>query len=1438
MPEASEETPGCRGRAMSLAVHEFQGAHRALPFPQEVLALRTALTTAGYTLESHDGLTASELGAKATAFLKVSGPGPRILHVLSHGVTVPPAERLHIVGACGGLDETTDVERWSELVETYHPDRPYTLLVLDLCHAGQAAWPEWIHKAAGFDRRVWVIGACEKSDNAYNARLTRAFATFLTDLCTDPASLGLDAASPHVPFARLVEGTRARVDALASAPGASEQRVTATPYDGQYPDLPFFDNPLSVSQVVQWDEILDFGHWQRASTGQSALRPHRPGVGFVGRSQALRDVAEWLDATMDGDPALPWLCLITGRRGSGKSALLGVLVCATHEDFDKTDDRIWLAPFGAHAPSRHGPGHMAAVHARRRGLTAILGSMARQLRVEERVREGRAEFSPARSLCEAIRGLPLPPVVVMDAVDEAENPSEVVSELILPLSERRPDGTPLAYCLVGVRDEEPASPLYAMAQESGLPVDLEKIHADTLNTELHAYVSMLLRTDPYYADTRFSKARPLFAQGMAAVLSQRLPQQRGGEFLISGLYTHHILSLQQPAFDATSAEALGGKVPRDLAGVLDLDLATGAAARPLRRPLLTALAHTRGTGMPVSVVRSVARLFMAEGTLPGPDEIQQELDREGHYLRVSTDTDGTLLYRLYNQGLDDYLRSAQNDIDGECRHTGVLDAVLASRDGLSASRNPAWSLPYVRRHAAQHAADEGRLPDILVHPGFLVHADADALGPLLTGLLPRPADPRALLLRTSPARIRDLPFGARRQLLALEAMRWGLPDIAHEVLETPAVDAAPARTVPLWATGTNLDTRQLSVFSEHVDAVDAVVVLELDGRPVSVSAGADGTIRVADITDGSPVGEPLTGLTSQITALTATTLDGTEGPVLITGSANGPVHLWDLATGQIRGEPLLGHSDRITALTTWTAPEGTYLVTGSADATVRLWHLPDGTAAGEPLTGHTDEVTALTTWTAPEGTYLVTGSADATVRLWHLPDGTPAGEPLTGHTDEVTALTTWTAPEGTYLVTGSADATVRLWHLPDGTPDGEPRGGHEDAVTAVAVLPSDQGAIVFSADAAGRIHQWSPDGSPANAHVLRGHMGAVTALATGTAAPHALVSASDDGTVRTWNVTAQPPMREPAPNPAPGHDGPIRDLAALTTNGQVLAVSGGADRTIRLWSPDDGAAAGPAATIAVRGGFSAMDCCEQERLLVTGTANGAVHLHGADDGTLLARLGPHPSPVTSVRCALVGGAPRALVTHQDGVAQMWDLRERKPTGTLRGHRAAVTSVSFFGTDPLPTAVTAGYDRTVRLWDLATYTECGLLPGHSDAVTAVDCTMVGSVATGVTACADGSVRLWDLEGRTQSGELAGHTGMVTSVTCASVDEVPTVVTTCQDGTVRLWDLTTRRLVEELVFPEPVHRARWLTEGRLLFGFGRDVAVFSAGGLHTHVEADED
>ncbi|WP_130295385.1 WD40 repeat domain-containing protein [Pseudonocardia sediminis] len=268
--------------------------------------------------------------------------------------------------------------------------------------------------------------------------------------------------------------------------------------------------------------------------------------------------------------------------------------------------------------------------------------------------------------------------------------------------------------------------------------------------------------------------------------------------------------------------------------------------------------------------------------------------------------------------------------------------------------------------------------------------------------------------------------------------------------------------------------------------VAAVAALVLpDGRPIAITGSADATVRVWDLTTGTPIGEPLTGHTDWVNAVAALVLPDRR-PIAITGSWDNTVRVWDLDTGTPIGEPLTGHTGHVAAVAALVLPDRRPIaITGSADATVRVWDLTTGTPIGEPLTGHTGTVSAVAALVLPDGRPIaITGSSDNTVRVWDLDTGTPIGEPLTGHTRPVEAVAALVLPDRRPIaITGSRDNTVRVWDLTTGTPIGEPLTGHTGPVLAVVL----------------------PDGRPVG------------------------VTGGWDGTVRMWDAATGAPVAPPLP---------------------------------------------------------------------------------------------------------------------------------------------------------------------------------------------------------------------------------------------------------------------------------------------------------------------
>ncbi len=235
----------------------------------------------------------------------------------------------------------------------------------------------------------------------------------------------------------------------------------------------------------------------------------------------------------------------------------------------------------------------------------------------------------------------------------------------------------------------------------------------------------------------------------------------------------------------------------------------------------------------------------------------------------------------------------------------------------------------------------------------------------------------------------------------------------------------------------------------HYGALLAVACTTVNRIPVAVTGHGDGTVWMWDLASGAPIGQPLTGSTGSVFAVACTPLGG--APVAVTGDGFGTVRVWDLASGTPVGEPFTGHTGAVRAVACSTVNGVPVAVAGDDDGTVRVWDLASGTLIGEPFTGHTGAVRAVACSTVNGVPVAVAGADDGTVRVWDLASGTPVGQPLTSHTSRVFAVACTTLGGALVAVTGSDDDTVRVWDLPTGE-------------SSVLLAAAGSGAVAFTSE--------------------------------------------------------------------------------------------------------------------------------------------------------------------------------------------------------------------------------------------------------------------------------------------------------------------------------------------------------------------------------------
>ncbi|MCK9905110.1 hypothetical protein CC117_33155 [Parafrankia colletiae] len=298
---------------------------------------------------------------------------------------------------------------------------------------------------------------------------------------------------------------------------------------------------------------------------------------------------------------------------------------------------------------------------------------------------------------------------------------------------------------------------------------------------------------------------------------------------------------------------------------------------------------------------------------------------------------------------------------------------------------------------------------------------------------------------------------------------------------------------------------------------------------------------------------------------------------------------------------------------------------------------------------------------------------------------------------------------------------------------------------------------------------------PAHLRTLTGHTKAINTVAF-SADGQLLASASDDGTVRLWEITTG------TSRVLTGHTD-IVTAAVFSPDGTQLATSS-YDRTVRVWELTTGTARVLTGHTDVVGALTFSD---DGQLLASASDDTTVCLWEIATGSRRVLTG-HGGGVSAV--AFSPDSNRLASTATDGGVRLWQIADGS-CQALAGHTDVVTAVAFSTDGQL--LATSSYDATVRLWTIAptgstpAVTVTGqVLTGHSDMVNALAFSPDGTLLATAAGGNDRSVRLWDRASGT-SQILVGHTSGINTLGFSSDGTL--LASASDDGTAHLWNLHT-------------------------------------------------
>ncbi|MBZ0238366.1 MAG: hypothetical protein K8M05_39000 [Deltaproteobacteria bacterium] len=439
--------------------------------------------------------------------------------------------------------------------------------------------------------------------------------------------------------------------------------------------------------------------------------------------------------------------------------------------------------------------------------------------------------------------------------------------------------------------------------------------------------------------------------------------------------------------------------------------------------------------------------------------------------------------------------------------------------------------------------------------------------------------------------------------------------------------------------------------------------------------------------------------------------------------------------------------------------DGRLLALGAFDRSIHVWNARTGRVA-HALQGHSDAVEIVRF--DPSGRYLVSASRDRTVRVWDLTTGRLHTE-LHANDATVTSLSFDTA--GTRMVTGAEDGSIFVSEFPHGRPLGR-FVGHAGAITELVLR---DGALV-SASADGTVRSWSLDGVAAASFDAPCDDPYFLEL---DVARERMAVGCVEGQVQLRSFDGRV-LHDLPPHPD--------ELTALgvTVDGGVFSAS---PALTRIWRPERElrVSADPGDELV------AARLSSDGRWLATSSARGLLSVIDASSGTRVAEW-TETQPALALSFSAAGAH---LVASRANGLGVYDIGGATKLATIAVENVTAGDAAASG----DIAIAQG--SQLELWSAAGQRRWSVEGAHTGGVAVLafspDGTMLASGGR------DGSIRLWEAVAGRSELTCAGHEGRLVAL---ALTRDGYVVSAGVDRTVRIWDAST---CQQLRWYRDVHQS---------------------------------
>lgn len=605
-------------------------------------------------------------------------------------------------------------------------------------------------------------------------------------------------------------------------------------------------------------------------------------------------------------------------------------------------------------------------------------------------------------------------------------------------------------------------------------------------------------------------------------------------------------------------------------------------------------------------------------------------------------------------------------------------------------------------------------------------------------------------------------------------------------------------TVKMWNASTN---NLVKTFKGHKGGIHALAI-NGDGALIATEA-ADNTGRIWKVSDGSFF--ELQDLTGPLAALAFSP----NGKLLVTEATNekqkagAAPRLWDTATGKLV-KTLNGHTDSVSALAF--SPDGQQLVTASWDCTARIWDVSSGRQL-KVLEGHTAPLTSVAF--SPNEKLIVTGSYDGTARTWDAVSGKLL-KTLKGHAGAVQSVAF--NPEGNIILT-SGRKVESLRSLLDIS---------DIEIPLPADLPADENA---------------PDDNTVRLYGTAGELlhvftqeDEINSAAFG-AGGRILITASQDGTARAWNVQTGKSIGQfkPPQSLTDEDETKSKNSAVLSPDNHYLLTSG-SDRTAEVWRVDS---FWPVPQfVLTRTPIFDVKFVKKDSIVSSASREEVGYWELGTKHWLPGGMTFRPleSAATSVD-------EKSVVTMIKGelTAHVWDLTSRKVVLDLEKPKNPPLRVTY---SPKQTYIAGAGPESAYIWEAATGRLIRTFSQDAPAaVSPVPTTVVQRAVKSLSplitdiafsvderyfaiARRDGKVETYDVSTGTKIAQITAHENIVNSVRFDSETETPLIVTSSADRTARVCTFNGKCFPSLRGHVGPVNYADFSRNGQLIVTVGSD------------------